>query len=132
MANTVKDNEVHITYEDQEKINCFARNNAKLTYLKEEIKELIKEKENYVDAADEIMMLEGDDDTVPYMIGDSFFPQTSEKAMEYLERRQTEIGKEMETLENKAVSINKILSDLKEQLYAKFGDNINLENDEEL
>jgi len=52
--------------------------------------------------------------------------------MEYLERRQTEIGKEMETLENKAVSINKILSDLKEQLYAKFGDNINLENDEEL
>lgn len=67
-----------------------------------------------------------------FQIGDSFFPQTSEKAMEYLERRQTEIGKEMETLENKAVSINKILSDLKEQLYAKFGDNINLENDEEL
>jgi len=37
----MQDNEVHITYEDQEKINCFARNNAKLTYLKEEIKELI-------------------------------------------------------------------------------------------
>ena len=32
-----QDNEIQITYEDQQQINCFARNNAKLGDIKDEI-----------------------------------------------------------------------------------------------
>ena len=64
-------------------------------------------------------------------IGEAFFSQTAEAATEHLEKRQTEIDSEIEALNTKAEDIKSILSDLKVKLYAKFGTNINLENDDE-
>ena len=37
MFYTLQDSEVHITYEDQQQINTFARHNAKLQDIKEEL-----------------------------------------------------------------------------------------------
>lgn len=40
---------------------------------------------------------------------------------------QKNLQEEIETLESRVESIQRVLSDLKVQLYAKFGNNINLE-----
>ena len=64
-------------------------------------------------------------------IGEAFFSRSAEAATEHLEKRQTEIDAEIEALNTKAADLQTILSDLKVKLYAKFGTNINLENDDE-
>ncbi|XP_067950546.1 prefoldin subunit 4-like [Watersipora subatra] len=130
VGQSVKDNEIHITFEDQQQINCFARNNLKLGDINDEIEMRKKEQENYRDAVDEIMMLEGDDEMVPYQIGEAFFSKSAEAATEHLEKAQKEIDAEIDALNTRAEEIKNILSDLKVQLYAKFGNNINLENEE--
>lgn len=64
-------------------------------------------------------------------IGEAFFSKSAEAATEHLEKRQAEIDEEIEALNLKTEELKGILSDLKVKLYAKFGNNINLENEEE-
>jgi prefoldin subunit 4 len=54
-----------------------------------------------------------------------------EDANSELERAKEVIEKEISVLESKVVSTKKLLSDLKTQLYAKFGNKINLEENED-
>ena len=49
---------------------------------------------------------------------------------EALEKAKTAMEKEVDTLREDCEKTEKILSELKVQLYAKFGDNINLEADD--
>lgn len=51
-----------------------------------------------------------------------------DKAQEYLEKAKTEVQEQLTTLKARADEIQTTLSELKVQLYAKFGDNINLED----
>ena len=46
-----------------------------------------------------------------------------------LESAKTSLQKEMDTLKTEAKDIERVLSELKVQLYAKFGSSINLESD---
>ncbi|KAL8563649.1 hypothetical protein ACOMHN_055283 [Nucella lapillus] len=68
MAATIRDGETEaqVTLDDQQKINRFARNNAKMQDLKEELKQKKKELENLQDAEDELLMFEGEAGGVPY------------------------------------------------------------------
>lgn len=107
-----------------------------------------QEKEYFTDVIGEIEMLELEDDDlddldledesdpssviekkVQYKIGDTFvfmdYTQASERAQVDSEKIDNKIG----TLESKLDDINGKLQLLKTQLYAKFGDNINLERD---
>ncbi|EEC10570.1 prefoldin, putative, partial [Ixodes scapularis] len=59
------ENDVQVTAEDQEMINKFARQNARLEDATEEMKHLEKELRNLEDAADEVLM-GGDESPVPY------------------------------------------------------------------
>ncbi len=59
-----------------------------------------------------------------------FFHLSNEDAQESLERAKTILEAEVAALKSDADKIRGILSDLKVQLYAKFGDNINLEADD--
>lgn len=47
-----------------------------------------------------------------------------------LSRHQEALEQEVKGLEERVSAIQQLLGDLKVQLYAKFGDNINLEADE--
>ncbi|XP_011431802.1 prefoldin subunit 4-like [Crassostrea angulata] len=132
MANSMKDSDpdTQVTYDDQQKINQFARNNAKLQDLKDELENKKKELQNLEDACDEMLMVE-DESLVPYQIGEVFVSLGVDSANEMLEKAKENTMEEMKGLEQQCEAIQTLLQDLKVKLYAKFGNNIKLEADEE-
>ncbi|KAJ8260105.1 hypothetical protein GJAV_G00177110 [Gymnothorax javanicus] len=133
MATTVKAvavEDVNVTFEDQQKINKFARSTSRMTELKDEIEAKKKSLQNLEDASDDILMLDDDALRIPYQIGDVFISHTQDETQEMLEAAKEGLKNEIKELEGQVSSIQDILSDLKVQLYAKFGNNINLEADE--
>jgi prefoldin subunit 4 len=129
MANKQMDEDVHITYEDQSKINKFAINNSKLNDIKDEIELKQKDLQNLSDAIDELVLI--DDTTVPFLYGEVFAHLSVESANEELEKAKTELENEIKGLESKQSSIKSLLAELKVHLYGKFGKKINLEENEE-
>ncbi|KAG7520763.1 prefoldin subunit 4 [Solea senegalensis] len=134
MAATVKGpvavEDVNVTFEDQQKINKFARNTNRMTEFKTEIEAKKKSLQNLQDASDDLMMLEDDSLLIPYQIGDVFISHTQEETQEMLETAKEALEQEVRGLEDQVSAIQQVLGDLKVQLYAKFGNNINLEADE--
>ncbi|XP_061486264.1 prefoldin subunit 4 isoform X3 [Rhineura floridana] len=122
--------DVNVTFEDQQKINKFARNTSRITELKEEIEDKKKQLQNLQDACDDLMMLDDDSLLIPYQIGDVFISHPQEETEEMLEEAKKSLQEEIGALESRVESIQRVLSDLKVQLYAKFGNNINLEADD--
>uniref|UniRef100_A0A4W4HPU5 Prefoldin subunit 4 n=1 Tax=Electrophorus electricus TaxID=8005 RepID=A0A4W4HPU5_ELEEL len=122
--------DVNVTFEDQQKINKFARNTNRMTELKEEIEAKKKSLQNLEDASDDLMMCEDDDLLIPYQIGDVFISHSQEETQEMLEAAKESLKEEIKSLQSRVSSIQEVLGDLKVQLYAKFGNNINLEADE--
>ncbi|XP_069113094.1 prefoldin subunit 4-like [Argopecten irradians] len=133
MAATMKnaDTDTQVTYQDQQKINKFARNNARLQDLRDEQENKKKELQNLEDAADEILMLEDEDGAIPYQIGEVFVSLNSETTGEMLEKAKERVQEEMKDLDSQCEVHKQILQDLKVELYAKFGNNINLEADDD-
>ena len=127
---TINDDDVHIIYEDQSKINKFAINNTKLHEYQEDLVEKKKELTNLDEAIDELVILDSSD-IVPFQYGEVFTHLTAEDANTELEKAKEALEKEIKSLENKVVSTKNILSELKTQLYAKFGNKINLEENED-
>ncbi|XP_063282000.1 prefoldin subunit 4 [Pelobates fuscus] len=121
--------DVNVTLEDQQKINIFARNTSRVTELKDEIEVKKKQLQNLEDACEDLMMLD-DGLLIPYQIGDVFISHSQEETQEMLEAAKRALEEEMEALQSRVTSIQQVLGDLKVQLYAKFGNNINLEADE--
>ncbi|KAJ8359158.1 hypothetical protein SKAU_G00156830 [Synaphobranchus kaupii] len=126
--NAVED--VNVTFEDQQKINKFARSTNRMTELKDEIEAKKKSLQNLEDASDDIMMMDDDALRIPYQIGDVFISHTQDETQEMLEAAKEALKKEIKGLEGQVSSIQDVLADLKVQLYAKFGNNINLEADD--
>ncbi|MXQ89525.1 hypothetical protein E5288_WYG000929 [Bos mutus] len=133
MAATMKKaaaEDVNVTFEDQQKINKFARNTSRITELKEEIEVKKKQLQNLEDACEDIMLADDDCLMIPYHIGDVFISHSQEETQEMLEEAKKNLQEEIDALESRVESIQRVLADLKVQLYAKFGSNINLEADE--
>ena len=124
------DDDVHISYEDQSKINRFAINNSKLHDIKDEIELKKKELQNLSDAIDELVVAD-EDTVVPFMYGEVFAHLNLENANEELEKAKQTIEKDIKALESKQASIKSLLDSLKVQLYSKFGKKINLEENED-
>ncbi|XP_071824153.1 prefoldin subunit 4-like isoform X2 [Apostichopus japonicus] len=122
--------DVNITFEDQQKINKFATNTNKLTEVEDEIQSKKKQLQNLQDAADELELAD-EDEAVPYRVGEVFVYQTSEEALKLVEQTKQSLEGDISLLNKDADAIKEILSQLKVQLYAKFGNNINLEMDED-
>ncbi|XP_044066650.1 prefoldin subunit 4 isoform X4 [Siniperca chuatsi] len=110
-----------------------------MTELKNEIQAKKKSLQNLQDASDDLMMLDDDTLLIPYQIGDVFVSHTQEETQEMLEAAKQKrmkhcfveaLEQEVKGLEERVSAIQQVLGDLKVQLYAKFGNNINLEADE--
>ncbi|KPP64543.1 hypothetical protein Z043_117099, partial [Scleropages formosus] len=89
-----------------------------------------KSLQNLEDASDDLMMFDDDSLLVPYQIGDVFISHSQEETQEMLETAKELLKEEIKGLESRVSSIQEVLADLKVQLYAKFGNNINLEADD--
>ncbi|XP_066148903.1 probable prefoldin subunit 4 [Euwallacea fornicatus] len=123
------DSDVHISYEDQQKINIFARLNAKLEDLKDEAKVKENDLKSIEDACDEISLFD-DDELIPYLVGEVFICQNLEATQKSLEEAKEKITQEISALKTKCEGIKDQMSELKGHLYGKFGSHINLEADE--
>jgi len=131
MAATVsKDSEVHISKEDQSRINTFAKKNHRLQELQVELALRKKELQNLEDAETEMMMLDDDEaENIPMQVGEVFILQGTDDTSTLLERAKEIANDDIGRLETTIESTQDVLKNLKVQLYAKFGDNINLEED---
>ena len=66
-----------------------------------------------------------------YQIGEVFVRATLDETNEMIEKAKDQTGDDITGLETSCEEHKQILKDLKVQLYAKFGNNINLEADED-
>nr|CAG4650642.1 EOG090X0JBP [Sida crystallina] len=125
------DSDVHITLEDQTKINRFARQNAKWEELRDDLKSKQNDLQNLEDASDELLMVEDESLPIPYVVGEVFTHLGLEEAKSRLEDAKAQIKKDIENIELDCGKIKEVMTDLKTQLYAKFGNSINLEAEED-
>ena len=119
--------DVEVTFEDQKKINLFACKNINLNELQDNIAAVKKELDNVEDAENDLLMLDDEDEMISFQIGEVFFEYNLENTQGLLENRKTELEDKMNELKAKESDVQKVMKDLKVQLYAKFEDNINLE-----
>ncbi|CAH1372845.1 unnamed protein product [Tenebrio molitor] len=124
------DSDVHISYEDQQKINKFARLNAKLEDLKEEVKVKENDLKSLEEACDEIALFD-EDEKIPYLVGEVFIFQDIDTTQKCLDEAKRRIEQNIVDLKTNSDEIKNQMSDLKSHLYGKFGSHINLEADEE-
>ncbi|KAI1389123.1 Prefoldin, subunit 4 [Hypoxylon trugodes] len=148
--------EVEVRREDQDKINKFSRLHQRELNLEEELKSKNKEKEELDDITMELELAD-EDDKVPsectnthdshdisnnpignetqltnsskcrYKIGDAFFHLPLLQAQELLVSSTTRVEEEVSALEDKLGTVKDEMTQLKVELYARFGRSINLE-----
>lgn len=82
------------------------------------------------EAGDEILLLD-DDEKVPYLVGELFVFQDIEKTQVCIDSSIQTTSEQISDLECRADKIKDMMGDLKSYLYGKFGNNINLEAEEE-
>ncbi|OJI84940.1 hypothetical protein ASPTUDRAFT_74449 [Aspergillus tubingensis CBS 134.48] len=119
-----EDNEVR--REDQEKINRFSRLHQRETLLEEQLKLKMKDKEDLEEISTELE-LAGEDELVPYKIGDAFFQLPLEEAQSLLSTATEQVDADVSKLEEGLSDLREELQQLKVALYARFGRSINLE-----
>lgn len=66
-----------------------------------------------------------------YRIGEVFIHLSPEETQDFLETAKSKLQEEIKTLDSQSGEVKSILGNLKVKLYAKFGNNINLEAEEE-
>ena len=110
MAQKQLDKEVHISLEDQQKINKFARLNSRLEDLKDDLKAKQEETKTLEDASGDLMMLEDDDEKVPYQIGEVFVYLTQDEAQEKIETSKDNLGEAIKVVETRAQAIKDEMS----------------------
>lgn len=120
---------MHVTLEDQTKINKFAKLNANLEDLKDELQVKQNDLKNLEEAVDEIELFD-EDEEIPFVVGEVFISHSLSKTQELLRESKARKIEEIGVIQEKCKHIQDLMSDLKAQLYLRFGTNIYLENDE--
>lgn len=121
---------MNVSEEDQQKINRFARLNARLEDIKEEMSSKTNELKNYEDASSEAEMkvLEDQGDKLHLQVGDIMINLDPEKTQKWLEDKMDGLKVSLEELKTRREKIVEEMSQLKAHLYARFGNNIHLES----
>ncbi|XP_047503930.1 probable prefoldin subunit 4 [Pieris napi] len=124
------DSDVHISFEDQQKINKFARLNAKADDIKDELKVKQNDIKNLEEAVEELALTD-DSEKIPFLVGEVFICQSLEDTLKSLEDMKCKKQNEIVDLELRCEELKSQMSELKAHLYGKFGSHINLENEED-
>lgn len=131
MSSNTANKEIVVTFEDQQKINRFARLNARTEEIKDELKGKKLALQNMDDALNEISAAELEDDSgegVRIQEGEAFVQFDYESASSWVETKKKVLEQEVASANDTIESIREEMNQLKTALYAKFGkENINLE-----
>ncbi|ODV72212.1 tubulin-binding prefolding complex subunit GIM3 [Cyberlindnera jadinii NRRL Y-1542] len=119
-------NQVEVLFSDQQKINEFSKLIQRKDKLTSILEKQNQEKEYLDDVSMEIELLD-EDELVNYKISSAFVKLRQEEVVERLEKDTQLVETEIEALQDKLSTIESRLSELKTDLYTKFGKNINLE-----
>ena len=84
--------------------------------------------ENAEDAENDLLMLDDEDEEVPFQMGEIFMDGTQDEVTELLAQLKEELEGKASKLKEERCEVEGKMKELKTQLYAKFGDNINLES----
>ncbi|GAB5588026.1 hypothetical protein Unana1_02926 [Umbelopsis nana] len=128
MLNERDEEEVEVSWEDQQKINAFSKLNAKTDDLEEQYEKLKQEKE-YLDDLSMELELADEDEPVRYKIGDAFVHLPLEKALERISTDSEKVQADLDELKGQMDGVQDQMAELKKALYGKFGNSINLEKD---
>ncbi|EKM54701.1 uncharacterized protein PHACADRAFT_96557, partial [Phanerochaete carnosa HHB-10118-sp] len=120
------DNNAEVTWEDQQRINSFSKMNTRVKGIEEKIEALKQEKEALDDLGMELELAD-EDQLVLYRVGEAFVHLRHSQAMKRLEKDQSDLSSQFESLREKAEECEKEMKELKVVLYAKFGRAINLD-----
>lgn len=112
------------------RINQFANHVAKIEDLKEDLKIKKNELTNIEEAIEEIELL--DDDKIQFLIGEVFIYNNVEKTQSLLQEAKEKKEQDIRDIDVTIGEIQVVMTQLKTELYGKFGQkNIYLENDED-
>jgi len=138
--------EAEVTLEDQKQINRFARLNGKEEDLDLVLKGLKRQLDNVKEATDELALADDDEDdelggdenqgtrdlsNIHFRIGEAFVAVHKDDAEQLLEQKRIELEAEIKSLEAKITPMKEEMSNIKANLYAKFGNNIKLDHDDD-
>ncbi|WFD37799.1 uncharacterized protein MJAP1_000746 [Malassezia japonica] len=126
MLDEKSNNDVEVSWEDQQRINRFSRLHATFSDVEEELKARRTEREELDDLGMELELLE--DERILYKVGDAYISMAQEDAVTQLEQDTQRADKELARLQKVMDECESGMNELKVALYAKFGSNINLEN----
>jgi prefoldin subunit 4 len=118
--------EIEVREVDQKSINEFGKLNNRLLELRADAKQLKLDAEK-IDDANTDMMMNSSGGKVMLLIGESFVEVSEDYASEYCEKKSEELSNKVEAMMAEDVSITQRQEVLKKELYARFGDSINLE-----
>ncbi|XP_065359983.1 probable prefoldin subunit 4 [Calliphora vicina] len=121
--------DVHISFDDQQKINRFAKHNARMDDLKVELDMKKNDLKSVEEALDEIELFDEEED-IPFLVGEVFLSHKLSRTQELLQEAKEQTLKEIASIEAKANDIKSEMNELKAQLYQRFGSNISLESDD--
>jgi len=117
-----------VTREDQKKINLFARKHRSFKDKQDELENLKLKLQNLNDGIDDLELHDEESDgKVPFMVGDIFILQSPEQAQQSMEASKVILQEKIGKTTDEKDAFEKEIKALKADLYAKFGDEINLE-----
>eukprot|EP00245_Coleochaete_scutata_P008408 TRINITY_DN2555_c0_g1_i3.p1 TRINITY_DN2555_c0_g1~~TRINITY_DN2555_c0_g1_i3.p1 ORF type:complete len:127 (+),score=42.55 TRINITY_DN2555_c0_g1_i3:121-501(+) len=119
--------EKQLTFQDQQNINAFSRLNNEFHDLEEEIKGKKDLEANLEDASNELILT--DEDEIRYSMGEVFVHTARDDVDSLLDKMKDQTLQELEVLEARRDKVLESMAQLKQVLYGKFGDSINLEED---
>lgn len=119
-------NTTKVTFQDQQKINQFSKLIMRKDVIEQELNVQRQEKEYFDDVALEIELID-EDEPVHYKIGVLFLHLKQKEVVEQLEKDLESTQSKIDELESEQDGLDTQINELKNVLYAKFGDNINLE-----
>ena len=119
--------DIEVLADDQKRINRFGNLNTQVTALEMELKKLKKQQQDFQDASEEVELLDGEADFIPFKIGTAFIELPYDDAAEELQVEAAEIDKRIDVLNAMIQEKKNEMDTLRQVLYGKFGrENINL------
>ncbi|KAJ3209508.1 hypothetical protein HDU82_000647 [Entophlyctis luteolus] len=125
-ADPLAQEDVHVSWKDQQNINAFANLNAAMSDLEDSYEDLKKEND-YLDDLEQELELADDSEPVRYRIGDAFVHMSLESAQERLDSERKTIAQDISRVKSEMERVQTQMDELKKVLYARFGKSINLE-----
>jgi len=116
---------IDVTWNDQRNICTFGRMHRRFNDLVGEIKRKTDDIEKMNDAGDEILIA----DEIKHVFGESFIAVDSDTAEKYLASKKAVLEGELALLKKEQSELEQGMKGLKAQLYAKFGNQIYLEDE---